>query len=998
MSAVLLRCFNLLAKKMIEPPFFLFRQRLGLSSRFALVTLLAVISFGGIPPAHTQDDLDFEALLSEIDLHELPDEDRDVQSAVEPEAGAAVADEEHAVEEEALVAPDIDEPFGEDIDMDSLFAEDPGLDLPVDEERSTPETDEPPVEDIGLDALFMEAEDAPVPTWPESDSEETFPDTDLDAGLEAFGERSEAVAEKEGDLLAEAVAEEQPAQTIASEDTEQLRYQEEVKRQAKEVEGLQRLEAGYAELALRNYQEAVNHFEKALVFIPVRDETDSDRRRAAWGLGEAYFRLAEISFKKERFIEAETFAVKALEQDPQHRKAARLVKKIERVKTRPPKAYDPRKNSELTQKWATVEELIEEGKRFFKVEEYDRAELRFEQVLAKDAYNTVAMRYLRKIAERKYKIRTLENKATFEDMMQEVRDTWNPPVRRIEADIAQGIQQTIKKETDAERLRKKMEEIIIKTIDVKAAVISDLIDSLVDESRAVDPEGVGINVILNLNLPGGGGPPPAASKPADAFFESEGFDDEFGDDFDTFTETESVSYADVPTVTIKLRNVSFYDAIRFITENVNLTYRIEANAVVITPQGAVVGPIVTRLFPVNPSLVGVIVEREEFDDSGRTGEFVEIRGRGTRIQRADVKVFFEKAGVQFPRGTSITYNPATSTLIVANTLENLDRIETILNQIDDIPPQVEIEARFIEVAESDLEELGLEWILTDDYEIATKDGNNTLAGQQTIQINQDSAGGSKGLRFFGLGSAGTDPMVRAADGAQSFVGNILTFASVLTNPEMEVILHAISQHGGANVLSAPKVTTMNGEVATIEVVQEILYPTEFESEVTVIEGGDSPDRQVVTIIPGSFEKREVGVILKVTPSVAPDGQTIELNLFPRVDELLDWMDYGGSFEGQEFTILQPVFASRNVETRMSVWDGQTVVMGGLITERLVTIDDKVPILGDIPILGRLFRNKGELSEKQNLLIFVTANIVDRAGRPLKKSSPVELPGGATLEE
>jgi general secretion pathway protein D len=80
--------------------------------------------------------------------------------------------------------------------------------------------------------------------------------------------------------------------------------------------------------------------------------------------------------------------------------------------------------------------------------------------------------------------------------------------------------------------------------------------------------------------------------------------------------------------------------------------------------------------------------------------------------------------------------------------------------------------------------------------------------------------------------------------------------------------------------------------------------------------------------------------------------------------------------------VQPVFASRNVTTSMIVWDGHTVVMGGLIREDLVTFSDKVPLLGDIPILGRLFRSEGKRSEKRNLLIFVTARLVDPAGNPV----------------
>ena len=154
--------------------------------------------------------------------------------------------------------------------------------------------------------------------------------------------------------------------------------------------------------------------------------------------------------------------------------------------------------------------------------------------------------------------------------------------------------------------------------------------------------------------------------------------------------------------------------------------------------------------------------------------------------------------------------------------------------------------------------------------------------------------------------------------------------------------------------------------------------------------------------PGTFQTRETGVILNVTPTVGPDGYTIDLVMAPEVAELVDWIQYGSAIEiPSEFGLQiwtynmpQPVFTSRNVTTSIVIWDGQTVVMGGLIREELTTIKDKVPILGDIPLLGWLFRSEGSYSRKKNLLIFVTARLVDPAGRPIHSASAMAMPGGA----
>jgi general secretion pathway protein D len=137
---------------------------------------------------------------------------------------------------------------------------------------------------------------------------------------------------------------------------------------------------------------------------------------------------------------------------------------------------------------------------------------------------------------------------------------------------------------------------------------------------------------------------------------------------------------------------------------------------------------------------------------------------------------------------------------------------------------------------------------------------------------------------------------------------------------------------------------------------------------------------------------EVGVILEVTPVYNADDQTISLNgLNPRVVELDQWIDYGYDVpivDPQTLQMMQyhlsmpvPIFARREVMANVTIYNGATVVMGGLITEQRIKIEDKTPLLGDIPYLGRLFRSTVEQSQKRNLLIFVTARLVGYDGRP-----------------
>lgn len=126
----------------------------------------------------------------------------------------------------------------------------------------------------------------------------------------------------------------------------------------------------------------------------------------------------------------------------------------------------------------------------------------------------------------------------------------------------------------------------------------------------------------------------------------------------------------------------------------------------------------------------------------------------------------------------------------------------------------------------------------------------------------------------------------------------------------------------------------------------------------------------------------IGPTLDVIPHVSADGYTIQLNLLPTVTEFLGYDD-PGQFRAVVGNLAAPVplprFRIRQVVTSSIVWDGQTVVLGGLISERVAKRKDKVPVLGDLPVVGRLFRSEANASQKKNLVIFVTPTIIDPAG-------------------
>jgi general secretion pathway protein D len=266
---------------------------------------------------------------------------------------------------------------------------------------------------------------------------------------------------------------------------------------------------------------------------------------------------------------------------------------------------------------------------------------------------------------------------------------------------------------------------------------------------------------------------------------------------------------------------------------------------------------------------------------------------------------------------------------------------------------------------------------------------------------------------------------------------ILSMAGIFTDPQFQVVMRGLSQKKGVDLMSAPSVTTKGGTRATMEVTREFIYPTEFDPP-QLPQGnqgggvslfGASSTMIATPTTPTAFEMRQTGVKLEAEPTVGPDGNTIELNLSPEVVEFDGFINYGSPIQapGQTLPIVinngttttttapgvgtqtgggqtllgfnntgdriitpnvinQPIFSVRKVTTGVTVWDGQTVVLGGLIREDVQDVEDKVPILGDIPILGRLFRTQSEEHFKRNLIVFVTAYLIDPSGQRLK--SPV----------
>ena len=368
---------------------------------------------------------------------------------------------------------------------------------------------------------------------------------------------------------------------------------------------------------------------------------------------------------------------------------------------------------------------------------------------------------------------------------------------------------------------------------------------------------------------------------------------------------------------------------------------------------------------------------------------------------------------------------------VKNTQANLDLIDSLVEVSLATPPsQVEIEARFLEVTQNNLQELGFDWLMgafqlpggsgvntgggTAGNRPSTSAGNYPFvspAGVPAGAMNVDAAGNvTAGNITAGNRTGSAAITANALDGLlfgspAGPAAGVLALAGVFTNPQFQVVLRAINQQKGVDLVSAPKVTVTSGKKATINITQKFPYPRDYSPPtVPQTQGGGVAPATPAT--PTSFETRNCGVQLEVEPTVGPDGYTIELSLSPQITEFQGFVNYGtpiqtlapvylGGTNGAVIatrqitltpnTINQPVFSVRQVDTQVTVYDGQTVVLGGLMREDVQKIQDKTPIAGDLPLVGSLFRSSANQRIKRNLLIFVTAGLLDPAGQPLIKT-------------
>jgi len=507
-----------------------------------------------------------------------------------------------------------------------------------------------------------------------------------------------------------------------------------------------------------------------------------------------------------------------------------------------------------------------------------------------------------------------------------------------------------------------------------------------------------------------------------------------------------------PNVTITLNSMELGKMIQWITEMVSWTYDIRADAVVISKTGGSFKgrPLETEFYEVTQGTINRMTGGGGGMGGGAADPFAPPPaggGGGGDDTGQKIKAFLEGAGIPFDDGKGHKFVFDGFQMIVTHDRRSLDLIERILAKLDqDSSRQVEIETKFLEVQEGALDEITFDWQYSFGNPMPVVDPvtgmpavdsrgrpravyeKNFVGNTRTLAGAHSPSGFSRDITIsypdnpdadqtipnptpklpgnIGIGE-GVSPLI---DVSKNFDGAL----GILPDFQASIMVNALKRKQGTDLLSAPRVTVMDGQLATITVAQEFIYPTDYQPAPVPGGGGgggagglgggvgggitiQSATPTFDTVAPDDENPgfREVGVVLEVTPTIEKYN-SINLDLKPKVTEFDGFVEYGGPSGtiGTGFStatvlapsgILMPIFSVRKVVTQVTIFDGATVIIGGLTREEVKTVNDKIPVLGNIPLIGRLFQSSAESYQKRNLLIFVTASIVSRGGSPVREN-------------
>ena len=598
---------------------------------------------------------------------------------------------------------------------------------------------------------------------------------------------------------------------------------------------------------------------------------------------------------------------------------------------------------------ANIDVLLRESRILYKNKKYEKVRDNMEKVLVLDPYNQDAMTLLNKTYKKLYDVGMLRRENDALERLTEVEWKWNEAVLPEDSSISEEVprEMTGNRSTLYDKLQKIMiDKILFETTDIQS-----ILARLAALSKENDPEGVGVSII----------PPP-----------------------DIAVRSRKIPY-------LELEKVPLMEVLKYVCELAGLKYKIEDRAVLVGTEG--IDDMEHGFFQVRNSLINRIAaevgpkeEKEEektggikdrvdtFTDEGAFDEASTELKSFAAVTPEMLKQFFNDRGISFEDpNSSIAFDTKTNKLIVKNTPDNLRRMDALLKEIDIQTPLVLIEAKILEISMNAVEELGFDWTLT------------------YLNTNNNQR--------FTFGNLPVSNLYRPSSEANNkLINNMNILPNFGSDNQFNLFLsvRAIDRTDRAEVISSPRLLTTSGQEASLNVDQQRYFPDSWDDpEVTIINGTSYTYNPPVP----DFEEQAVGTIFKVTPTVSPNNYTIIVKMNTDISKMTGWSNYdysiiiGGLMNSPADTTIgnvppkmkMPEFSRRVVDTSVKIYDGETVVIGGILEDMASKKDDKWPFLGDVPMLGRLFTDSFSKSQKTNLLIFVTSRLMKGNGLPVRDS-------------
>ncbi len=802
-----------------------------------------------------------------------------------------------------------------------------------------------------------------------------------------------------------------------------LAEREMIRRQNAVSDGDKLLAEGRAAYAKGDYQQAVDKYKQALDRLPAAPMVSDRRESYVAHLSDASVALAMQDRKLGKYTEARALLERVLTIDPENPEAKREIGFLDDpIRTNPALTYEHTQNVDKVRRGLyTAEGNYNLGK-------YDEAKREYENVIRLDPYNSAARRGLEQLSQAKSDYYRAAYDHTRAELLSQVDAAWELAVPAEAPTFTDGTPGP-SIDSGVAYITEKLRRIVIPRIDFEDTTVEEAIDFLRMraselDTTELDPTKKGVNFVIRRprTTPVGAAAPDAGLEAAAAA-----------------APALSVGSSDPGTLRVKelrIRNVPLAVALKYICDQTKLRYKVDDFAVTLVPQTESGEDIFTRTFRVPPDFIAGLDSGGEASGGGAAADPFAAAPAGDTGKKLSARKpildLLKQSGITFAEGSSATLS-SSGVLLVTNTPTELDKVEQLVQSISsNKPKQVKITTKFVEISQENSDELGFDWIISP-FGIGgqTLFGSGGTTGNGTPRTGNDFSGplipgvplgGTSVSNISTAGNRSGDAAInrnnidailnnpnRTAQTANVAPG-IMALTGLFSDGQVKLIMRGLAQKKGTDLMTAPSVTARSGQKATIEIIREFIYPTEYEppqlpnsvgtpNNINLLPGASqtSTGFPVTPATPTAFQTRPTGVTLEIEPTIGENDFVIDLRFVPEIVEFEGFINYGSPIQAPgtdalgnpvtsiitENRIEMPVFSVRRVSTALTIYDGYTVAVGGLMREDVQNVEDKVPILGDIPIIGRLFQTKSENKIKSNLIIFVTAQIIDATGRPLR---------------